>query len=227
MCAEYRETHLAKKNNRNHKNQIVVETRGRPPDLDPEKLKVLLSILRGGTSMEIAATVAGMSSQRIKEYVLEARRDPDSIYSEWAREIFKALATSEVRDLAVIDYAAQGRAAEFKQIAQLDSKGDPILGPDGKPIMTVQLDGEGRPIVLRGEIRSSWQAAAWKLERRAPKRWGRLDRIQIDDMEELLKTPRSEQEKVNAGDVEARAKALHRVKKVFDAVPLDTDLGDV
>ena len=64
-------------------------------------------------------------------------------------------------------------------------------------IKKAQAEGEIRDVLLIGNAaRESWQAAAWRLERKYPEKWGRKDRhevsgpnsgpIQIDEIREKL-----------------------------------------
>ena len=204
---------------------------GRPSKADEERLKIITNTLRLGAHFEIACFMADLNPRTVKDYMLRAREEPTGIYANFLSEITKALAQAEIRDLSVIDTASQGRPAVYQMEPVMDAAGNPVRDEQGRVMMKVQLDGDGKAIKLKNEVFPSWQASAWKLERKAPKRWGRYDRLAIDDMEEFGKDPRnkpmSEEEKIDAGEVEARAKRLQRVKRILDEVPEDSDLGEV
>ncbi len=202
---------------------------GVPVKADEEKLKIIVNALRMGSHFEIAACVAGLSAKSVRNYMLRAREEPDSIYGLFLREITRAMSEGELRDLSVIDSAAQGRPAKYLMIPKVDMNGKVVLDQYGNTVMEAQLDGDGKPICIQRESFPQWQASAWKLERSKPKRWGRYDRVMIDDVQDFQDDGRvkTEEEKIDAGETAARAKRLQRVMTVLNAVPEDTDLGDV
>src|SRR5215471_17610603 len=74
----------------------------------------------------------------------------------------RSVAEAETRDLAVVDKAANGYdLVKTKTVTTAD--GDKI-----KTITTTETSHE-----------FSWQAAAWRLERRPPSRWGRNDHMEV------------------------------------------------
>ncbi len=202
---------------------------GAPRKDDEKTLKTIVNAIRMGSHFDVACYLSGLDPKTAKSYVIQGRENPNGIHAKFLRDITQALAEAEIRDLSVIDAAAQGRPAQYLMVADKDAAGNPIYDQTGKLQMVAQLDEDGKPIKTRNETYSQWTAAAWKLERRAPKRWGRYDRIAEDDLQHLgtEKTHKTEEEKVDAGEVEARAKRLKRVMTVLDAVPEDTDLADV
>lgn len=121
---------------------------GRPTKLTPELQDEIVKVIRAGNYIETAAAYVGLSKNTIYDWMkrgarekqriaLEPRKKPSKKelpYLEFSDAIQKALAHSEVRDVAII-----GKAAE-----------------------------------------ENWQAAAWRLERKFPDRWGRKDKTQIE-----------------------------------------------
>ena len=111
---------------------------GRNTKLTAEVQSAIVAALRAGNYQETAAAYAGISEATFYAWLERGRNEPQSIYSEFLEAVERAKAAAEVRDIALIDKAAQ--------------------------------DG-------------SWQAAAWKLERKYPNRWGRINRTEISGPE--------------------------------------------
>jgi hypothetical protein len=126
----------------------------RPTKLTPEVQERIITALRAGNYQETAARYAGISEATFYDWMARGREEPGSVFAEFLEAVEKAKSDAEVRDLYLIDQAAQT---------------------------------------------GSWQAAAWKLERKFPHKWGRVNRTEISGPEgkpvqvetmraELLKT---------------------------------------
>jgi len=126
----------------------------RPTKLTPEVQERIITALRAGNYQETAANYAGISAATFYDWMARGREEPGSVFAEFLDAVEKAKSDAEVRDLYLIDQAAQT---------------------------------------------GSWQAAAWKLERKFPHKWGRVNRTEISGPEgkpvqvetmraELLKT---------------------------------------
>jgi hypothetical protein len=99
--------------------------------LTPEVQDQICAAIRAGNYMETAAVYAGIGNSTFKDWMRKGRAAPRGGYHDFVLAVEKALADSEVRDMALI-----GRAGE-----------------------------------------TQWQAAAWRLERRYPDRFGRRTRV--------------------------------------------------
>jgi transposase len=108
---------------------------GRPTKLTPEVQKRIIDALRAGNYVETAAAYAGIGRQTLYDWLHRGAKEGKGAYHEFHEAVEKALAESEVRDVALIAKAAEAQ----------------------------------------------WQAAAWRLERRAPERWGK--RVTVDDQQ--------------------------------------------
>jgi hypothetical protein len=106
---------------------------GRPLLLTDEVQERIVSALRAGAYIETAAAYSGIARPTLYLWIKKGRADPRGRYGVFVDAVDRAIADSEVRDLALITRAATNQ----------------------------------------------WQAAAWKLERRSPDRWGRRDAKQI------------------------------------------------
>lgn len=136
---------------------------GRPSKFTEEVRHKVLQALRGGNYLETAAAYAGISVSSLHKYLKLGRQpDADPLYAEFAQAVDEAIAQSEVTEVALIRRAATPQQS-------------PVRDSDG----SVVRDDEGR-VVMETVHRGSWQAAAWLLERRAPGKWGRVDRQHVE-----------------------------------------------
>lgn len=125
-------------------------------DVNPEVIQSIKNYLLLGMSLESTASLVGVNPTTFRRWLKNGLEDGDSIYGELYRQVIKTLASAEVRDLSIVDNAVQGRPAEYMK----DKEGNLIL------------DGEGKPVLIAAEIKPDWKAAAWKLSKMNPKRWG-------------------------------------------------------
>lgn len=200
---------------------------GRPSQLEltPALLQKISDALRIGGYIETAAALNGIGYATLRSWVLKGKTDPESLYGAFLAEVEKAVAEAEFRDLAGIDSFANGRPAEYAYEVVRNAAGEPVILPDGKPLMQIAKDGDGNPIIKRSEVRPSWQAAAWKLERRNPKRWGRYDRLDIDAV--LNTRPEDESKPVNE-KAAITGEQYEEVKQKATKLLLERrDLGDL
>lgn len=167
-------------------------------ELTPDITGKICRAIRMGSHIDTACALNGAGYSTMREWILKAREHPDSLYGDFARAIEKAVAEAATIALATIDVHATGRPAEYLMepvMRPLEKENTIVFGPNGQPIMVpvmtqkdgkevplmaVARDAEGNPIVKRDEVKSNWTAAAWKLERRFPLKWGRYDRSDAD-----------------------------------------------
>ena len=130
--------------------------------LTDEVMKKICNSLRAGAYIETACALAGVSKVSLYAWLKKGNDKPNSIYGEFLNAVDKAQAEAEMRDLINIDNSAMGRKYEYER----DANGKLVMNQNGDPILITQ-----------GQ-QASWQASAWRLERKHPKKWGRLDRIE-------------------------------------------------
>lgn len=155
---------------------------GRPNQLELDKTLIdrLRQAILLGAPVLTAAALNDIDYGTMRNWVLNAKEKPDSLYGELLRTLSKAVAEYEARDLSVIEAHALGRPAQYLQQQARTPDGQLLFGPDGKPVMEYVRDGEGNLIVTQSEIKSDWRAAMERLSRRKPKSWARHLNIDLD-----------------------------------------------
>jgi len=128
---------------------------GRPSKLTADVQRQIVQAIQVGNYVETAAAFAGISKSVFYKWMKQGRaaqaKGRLTAHARFVDAVEKALADGEVRDLAIIAQAAQGRSAI--------------------------LDAAGN--VLQPAIPAQWQASAWRLERRMPDKWGRRARLDL------------------------------------------------
>ncbi len=131
---------------------------GRPTKLTPEAQELIVNAVRAGTYLETAAALAGVCKDTLHEWLKRGANSKSGIHKRFSDSVAQALAESEHDDASVIRKAAAGYDVVKQKV---------VAGPDGT-VTTVEKTHE-----------FSWQAAAWRLERRFPQRWGRRESLEL------------------------------------------------
>lgn len=132
---------------------------GRPTKLTPEIQDAIVKQLANGSYLETACASVGISRVSMLNWLRRGARSKKGIYREFLSAVRAAQADAESRDVDVIDRAAKG----YDVVRTKE-----VIGPDGETISaTTERSRE-----------FSWQAAAWRLERKYPKRWGRRQQLE-------------------------------------------------
>ena len=106
---------------------------GRPEKITPELIDTLKSAILAGAYIETASAFAGIHRDTFYDWLKKGAAAKSGIYKDFSDTIKKATAEAEIRDVMLINRAAQ----------------------------------------------TSWQAAAWKLERKFPDRWGQRAKLDL------------------------------------------------
>lgn len=147
---------------------------GRPSILTEQIIADICNALRAGAYIETAAALAGISKETFYQWLkrgkaYHAAPEPnmdDHLCGELSDAVGRAMAEAEMRDLLVIDRAANGEDAKYERRS------------DG----TLILDERGRPVLLRESKDGNWSAAAWRLERKYPKKWAKTEKtMDVED----------------------------------------------
>lgn len=146
----------------------------RPTILTPELAEQIAQHIRAGAYAETAAAAAGIHKETFYAWLRDGAREKRRIAEDkpiptrngkriskaeqerltmcaaFSDAINEAIAAAELTDIAIIGRAARG-------VPQTDENGN----------QTGWL------------VTPQWQAAAWRLERKNPRRWGRTDKHEI------------------------------------------------
>jgi hypothetical protein len=160
---------------------------GRPSIISRKLQDEICKAIRAGNYMETAAAYAGVSKDSLYEWMkrgaVERRRREhwgtkkkpgtqekrqhtlalknEQPYLEFSDAVQKALADSEVADLLTVGKAAKG--GELLTVEEVEK-----VFPDGRTEKKIRKEMSA----------PQWQAAAWKLERRFPDKYGRRERLE-------------------------------------------------
>lgn len=143
----------------------------RPTALTQETSDKILTAIRAGNYLSVAAAYAGISHPTLDHWMRRGRKEKHGIYYDFFQGLLKAQAEAEIRDVGII-----GSAAE-----------------------------------------RIWQASAWRLERRAPERWGANRMTGADDRQEETSELALKEARLRVEKLEAEIARLKGVP--LDALP--------
>lgn len=146
---------------------------GRPETISRDLIDKIYKILLTGAYVETAAVFCGINKTTLYEWIKRAKTQPGSIYEQFANAVEKGMAEAEIRDLMVVDTAAMGRDWEYEKHPDgaVDDRGRSIAGH-------LMLKANGNPIPKKLGLSPDWSAAAWRLERKHPKKWARTEKLE-------------------------------------------------
>lgn len=153
--------------------------RGRPSKLTAEVIEILAASLERGDSLEGASAAAGISRSTLSNWLQRGARDleeescpidsangadkgamaHEALYAELFGRVRLALARAEAENLRVIEEAGRGGARITETVRVVDKDGAVV-----KETTTTK------------QAPAQWKAAAWRLERLYPGRYGGKDR---------------------------------------------------
>ena len=143
----------------------------RPVKITPMLTKKIAAAIENGCYVETAASYAGLVKSTLYDWLkrggraLEAAAKGESYpkaeepFVRFSNAIEKAMAVSENKDLQTIEAHSQG----YVQGKTVETK---VVDENGEQIGKSEIKTETC-------LRRDWQAAAWRLERKFPKRWAR------------------------------------------------------
>lgn len=158
---------------------------GRPTHLTPEVSDAIVSAIRAGCYVETAAAHAGVSRRVVYKWLKRGRDEIDRRHrydednegrkrkTAYAREQAKLHRQKVKSEQAYVDFVlTMEKALADAELANLmiihkAASGGVVLR------RTTNHKPDGTKEVNETLSRPEWTAAAWRLERRAPERWGR------------------------------------------------------
>lgn len=137
---------------------------GRKPKIPQALIEKFANCVRAGNYLETAAAFCGIPKSTMNSWFEKGRKNKRSIYAQFVEAVEEAQAQAEVRDVINIDQIAMGKKNVYER--------DPVTNK-------ILFDGNGDPIIKEYGFKPNWQASAWRLERKFPKKWGRHDRLDV------------------------------------------------
>lgn len=129
-----------------------VRPNGRPFKLTPEVIDKIASYVRTGSYIETAAIAAGVSKAVFYMWLKAANDVADRVKRSLAEGVTLALSPKEQILLRFLDAVEKAQAeAELADV-----------------------------VTIRQASAANWQAAAWRLERKFPDKWGRRDTVKTE-----------------------------------------------
>jgi len=142
---------LGKKDEISHKKSK--KSLGRPSKITLEIQEKICSAMLMGAYIETAAAYASINKQTLYTWMKKGNAQKAGIYRTFLDAIEQAMSKCELRDLEAIDKVATGR-------------------PEKQDI-----NGN----IISQSMAPNWKAAAWRLERKYPKKWGRREQIHVEN----------------------------------------------
>lgn len=137
--------------------------KGSSPKLTLKLIEEISLLLKKGCYVETAAAACGISKDTFYRWLRKGKNDElNTLEKKLSDAIMVSMAESEVRDLEILEKAAQGTP----DVLDRDEEGN------------VMSDSAGRPIVLEYGLAPNWKVSAWRLERKFPSKWGRRVKIE-------------------------------------------------
>ena len=122
---------------------------GRPGILTDELRETIATAVRGGNYIEVAAGYAGINKDTLFDWLRRGAREKRRVDNS-------------------DDHRVRIRTSEQRYVEFSDT------------MLKAEAEAEMRDVLLIGEAaKTQWQAAAWRLERKKPKKWGRTSRHEL------------------------------------------------
>ena len=132
--------------------------------LDEELIYKLKKAILAGAYVETAASYCGINRKTFYRWLTTGARTKRGLHWKLCQALEQAWSEAEVRDLMNIDRCAFGRATEYER------------HPDTGEIL---FNKHGYPVVKNPGLAPSWQASAWRLERKFSKRWSTKQKLEV------------------------------------------------
>ena len=158
---------------------------GAIPDLDAAIRKAFFATLADSGNVTLACRVVGIHRSTYYRWKAQGEKDRAGKFYSFAQTVTRGLAEWERRQIAIIDKAAEDYTAE-EDWAEQWTKGE-----------GAQAETRSKVVKKRHKKKGDWRAAAWRLERRFPKRYGEKREVEVKgrlDLVDVLTQLRDEAE---------------------------------
>lgn len=130
--------------------------------LNEDTISRLKQAIRAGAYAETAAAYVGIDRSTLQRWLKTGARTKKGVHWKLVKALQHAWAEAEMRDLINIDRCAMGRPTVYER--------DPDTG-------AVLFNKHGYPVVKEPGLAPSWQASAWRLERKFGGRWNKPEKV--------------------------------------------------
>ena len=143
----------------------VTKKMGRPPKLTLDVQQRIINAMRTGCYLETAAAHVNVSPQALREWLRRGADGKSKPHRDFLSAIEKVEADAELMDLKTIGEFGLGLTVTIVK-------------------RTTKANGDIEETIETRPVRE-WTAAAWRLERRHPAKWGRRVELRGKDGSEL------------------------------------------
>ena len=157
----------------------VKDGKGRPTKLTDEVQTMICDLLRTGAYIETAAAYAGVSNSKLHEWLARGARELDR-----RRRHDEALAREREADkgrVRKIRIEERSRRKKRSQDHWVTKQKEQLYVDFREAVEQAIAESEAHDlaVITSAAQRGDWKAAAWKLERRSPKRWGKRTQLEV------------------------------------------------
>lgn len=147
---------------------------GRPPRLNPELQKRIVTAIAGGNTLEASSWSAGVRPKQVLGWVQrgegrDKKRRKTKLYADFADAIKKARADGQVERILRIRKAAIGGTVIARTTTTTTKKNGDVVTKVEETFTLPQ-----------------WQADAWHLERSDPDHWALRDRKELVELRKQI-----------------------------------------
>lgn len=175
--------------------------------LTAKMVEDIAKLYRLGLRDSSIANMVGISPFTLREWMTRGMiGSSNPLFNELFFKCGKAVGSLETELVSEIRNHAFGRPAEYAK--------ESTRMPDGSIIERIQLDGDGKPIVIREEIRGNPTWIAWIMERRFKHEWSnQRDNLPVESTPDNIHN-NAQQHKENAQDFGVEMSKQERIEMV-------------
>lgn len=157
---------------------IMDQEKGAPIKVTLDVMTQICTMIAIGIDWRHACRKLNVDDEYLYQVLKAGALGNDPRRNELYRMFVRAVSTMEVNDLMVIQQATQGRQAKYEKQVTYEDHIDPNTG------QVIQLKKE-KYVKVQSEMDPDWKAAAWRLSKKFPYRWGDRMQIEVDEVNKL------------------------------------------